>query len=217
MRCHGKIAVVLVLLGLQLGQSACAISFDEADKLDRIEGSELLERARSAANSGQLSTAQSYISQARAKGAAPAQLKAAERVLAVAQAKADEVKRQEEARRQAELAAAQNRGGGGGAGRGDGANWISVEAECVAVICNVTNLTIGGGPGRFEPSFRAAYTGAIHKGYNGGLAGQYSYSFAIEKGGRRCIASGSFSANGSQGNIKINHYDDCRLSNVHAF
>jgi len=92
----------------------------------------------------------------------------------VRQAREAAARREEEARRQAELAAAQNRGGrGGGAGRGDGANWISVEAECVAVICNVTKLTINGGPGRFEPSFRAARMWAIHKGFNGALAGQF--------------------------------------------
>jgi hypothetical protein len=199
---------------------ALAFSFEEAEKLDKIEGGELLSRARDAANSGQFSSARSFINQARSKGAAPAQIRAAEAVLAKAEAKAEEARQQELARAQAAAASASASNQGGSAPRGNGKDWVSIEAECVSGgYCTAKDLSISG-PGRFELGYNRAGRGAIHKGPGGGLVGNYRYSYLIESSARRCVASGSFTVDGTQGNIKIAHYPpglNCNLSGVSGF
>jgi hypothetical protein len=200
-----------------------AFSFEEAEKLDRVESTELLARARKAAEGGDTAGARRFVAQARAKGAAPAQIKAVETVVAQAEERAEQARRAEESRRQADAAAAAanraNGGGGGSGARGDGANYVLVETSCITgAACFVSNLQVSGQPGQFEPSFRAAGSGSIRKGSSSGsLAGQYSYSYVIELASRRCTAAGSFTLDGSKGNVKIGHYPDCRLSSVHTY
>lgn len=206
--CGIKVCFIAAVMQLPL-HSAQAISFDEAEMLDKVDGGELLSRARDAANSGQFSSARSFINQARSKGAAPAQVKAAETLLANAEAKAEVARRKEEARVQAAAAAATAASASSQAGsvpRGNAKEWISVEARCVTGgYCIVKDLSISG-PGEFSSHYNRAGSGAIRKGSGDGLVGQYRYSYLIETSARSCVASGSFTVDGTQGNIEIGHF-----------
>jgi hypothetical protein len=94
---------------------------------------------------------------------------------------------------------------------------ISIEADCVTGMpCKVSGLSVQG-PGEYEPSTKTASSGTIRKGPGGALAVRYSYSFTIERGGTRCAAVGAFTANEGQRNIKLNHFPDCRFSQVNSF
>ena len=219
MRRSQKLLVTVVAIsavGLCVPSSSTAFTFEEADKLDKVEGQELLARARKAADSGSTSDARRFIAQALAKGAPPAQIRAAEAVLAQAEDRADKARRAEEARRQAEADRANRPGGGaGGASAGDGRFSVSVEADCVTgAACFVSNLSVSGGPGKFEPGFRGAGSGAVHKWVQPSVVGRYSYSFTLKIGSQSCVASGSFTLDGTRGIVTLRHYPDCRFADL---
>lgn len=202
--------------GLMAYGPARAFTFDEAEKLDKVEGNELLSRARQAAASGDTGGARRFIAQALGKGAAPAQVRAAEQVVAQAEEKADQARRAEETRRQAE-AEARNRPIAGSTGRqgGDGRTMVHVETDCVTgSACFTSNLTVSGGPGKFERTGASNGFGKIERGGYPTLAGQYTYSFVIAIGSRRCTASGSFTLDGSHGIATLKHYPDCQFSDI---
>lgn len=112
--------------------------------------------------------------------------------------------------------------GGAAAGLGkkmlEGASsggFVIVEVQCTGGLwgCTAKNLSISGGPGNFSPSHKGAYSGGIHRGYNGELAGQYRYSAQIESR----ICSGSFSISGQKQNVIIDLYKDCNVSYINEF
>jgi len=81
---------------------------------------------------------------------------------------------------------------------------VTFNSVCGFSGCIDKNLHISGGPGSFSPSYSGAYSGAIHKGYNG-LAGRYSWSAQLD----RTVCSGSFYVSGRKRNITISIHKDC--------
>ena len=208
--------VAISAVGLCLPSSSTAFTFEEADKLDKVEGQELLARARKAADSGSTSDARRFIAQALAKGTPPAQIRAAEAVVAQAEDRADKARRAEEARRQAEADRANRPGGGaGGAPPGDGRYAVYVEADCVTgAACFASNLSVSGGPGKFEPGHRGSGSGAVRKWVQPSIVGRYSDSVTVKIGSQSCVASGSFTLDGTRGYVKLRHYPDCRFADL---
>lgn len=80
--------------------------------------------------------------------------------------------------------------------------------------CLPKNLKIWGGPGRFEGGKGSSY-GAIHKGYNNALAGQYKWVGEYGNDGRTC--AGSFYLSGTKRNYAIRVFDNCRDSSSGEF
>lgn len=85
-------------------------------------------------------------------------------------------------------------------------DYVMVDAGMVCGFCTVIlrKLTLSGGPGNWSPS---ASSGAIHKGYNGALAGRYNY-YAEFSENHSC--SGTVSVSGMKRWLKISVYSDCR-------
>jgi len=197
--------------------------FDEMEELEQTEQSELLELARSAAGSWDFTRAGGYLEQARNKGYAPGEIAAVEAVIAHQQDRRAEQRRREaeqrrlaeEARqreqqqarqaRQARLAA--SRGGGGSGGSTVRYVMVDFDVVCgVLSICDARDLKVWGGPGNFSPSWSGSSSGAIHKGYNGALAGSYQWSAGITRS-RAC--SGSFSISGTRSSYMLRVYKSC--------
>jgi len=89
---------------------------------------------------------------------------------------------------------------------GSDISYVMVEAQCIngLIPCIEKDLHISGGPGEFSPNSNGAYSGAIHKGYNG-LAGTYNFSVQFDNN----ICSGSFYIGGQKRNYSINLGRDC--------
>ena len=77
--------------------------------------------------------------------------------------------------------------------------------------CFEQNLQISGisGKGNFSPNYNNAHSGAIHKGYDGTLAGQYSWSAEFKNFDKIHSCSGSFYISGTKRNYAIRVYDNC--------
>lgn len=90
---------------------------------------------------------------------------------------------------------------------------VNFESVCGFSGCIDKNLQISGGPGRFSPSYSAAISGAIHKGYNGGLAGQYRWSAQFDNN----FCSGTFYVSGQKRNISLSIHPNCYGFNVHEY
>jgi hypothetical protein len=71
------------------------------------------------------------------------------------------------------------------------------------------NISGAGGTGNFSSSYNGAYTGAIHKGYDGKVAGRYSWSAEIKSFDKVYSCSGSFYISGTKRNYGIRVYDNC--------
>jgi len=75
-------------------------------------------------------------------------------------------------------------------------------------ICLDHKLSVSGSPGTFSAG--AGGSGAIHKGYNGKIAGNYSYVGSFKRNGFWRSCSGSFHLSGKKLNYVIRVYADCR-------
>ena len=82
---------------------------------------------------------------------------------------------------------------------------VNFESVCGAMLCSDKNLNISGGPGNFEPGFKGSSTGAIHKGYNGAVAGIYQWSAQLDN----TVCSGQFRLSGVRKNLSIRVYNNC--------
>ena len=82
---------------------------------------------------------------------------------------------------------------------------ISFDSVCGFAGCINKNLRISGGAGSFSPSYNGAVSGAIHKGYNGSLAGRYNYSVEFDNN----FCTGSFYVSGSKSNFRLALYKGC--------
>lgn len=204
-----RFLVLTGTLAIPVAPTAQAISFEEVERLDKAEQSELLERARQAARSWDFSAAQRYLGQARNKGYAPKDIKAVETLIAQnqsAKAADDERKRRaEEERRQRELVAQQGSSGGGSGGD---LNTVIVKVEG-CYFCGTKNLRVSGGPGNF--SSHNAISGGIHRGYSGGLAGRYDFQVTYDSGS---VCTGSFSVSGTRPFVNIELHRDCSISSI---
>ncbi|MDD3466282.1 MAG: WG repeat-containing protein [Campylobacterales bacterium] len=96
-------------------------------------------------------------------------------------------------------------------------DFIMVNFEPTCWLCFGENLKISGGPGRFSESFNNAPSGAIHKGYNGQLAGTYSWSAQIRDGDRRYYCSGTFEASGKKRSINLKTYNECKSPSYYEY
>jgi hypothetical protein len=82
---------------------------------------------------------------------------------------------------------------------------VNFESVCGFRGCTDKNLRISGGPGDFNPNYNGATSGAIHKSYNGKLAGHYSWSAQV--GNNFC--SGTFYLSGKKRNISLSIHKGC--------
>jgi len=94
-------------------------------------------------------------------------------------------------------------------------DFVMVEFDVTCSLlssCIEQNLQVSGasGTGNFSSSYNGAYTGAIHKGYDGKLAGRYNWSAEIKIFDKIRSCSGSFYISGTKRNYTIRVYDDCR-------
>lgn len=95
-------------------------------------------------------------------------------------------------------------------------DYVSVKIERICGwLCSFKNLNISGGPGNFSNSFNGADAGAIHKGYNGQIAGRYTWSAEASDGSEFC--SGSFYVSGKKRNVTINVYKGCSDPYINEF
>jgi hypothetical protein len=85
-------------------------------------------------------------------------------------------------------------------------DFVSVQSESICMLCLAENLQISGNPGRFDPSYNKASSGTIYKGWNGQLAGNYSWSGRFGYGDNKEYCAGSFYLSGKKRNVKINVY-----------
>lgn len=125
---------------------------------------------------------------------------------------AEERARREREEQQERAAATPSSSSGGSSQSGSNIAFVMVKFDLVGGPWGgglPRGLQISGGPGRFSPSFNDASAGSIHRGYNGGLAGSYSWSGGSEN--RRVSCSGSFNLSGTKANLRIAvYYDSCR-------
>ncbi len=86
-------------------------------------------------------------------------------------------------------------------------DFVQVEAECIngVIPCIEKNLQVTGGPGRFESNFNQASSGTIHKGYQGNIAGTYSFSVQFDEN----ICTGNFYISGHKEHYRIALGKDC--------
>lgn len=196
---------LLVPCGLQAG-----FDFDDLEKVEQSEQEELLEAARKAAKGWNFGEAEGYLKQARQKAYAPDDIASVEKLIAdnrQAYAAEQERRRQEEERRrraeEARIAAQQRGSYGGGSGSGS-PSYVIVSANFGSPNCYVEKFTLSGGSGQVSSNGSSSAT--IMKGYDGTLAGTYSYS-AKTSCGQYC--SGSFRVSGTNGNVNINLTSSC--------
>ena len=91
-------------------------------------------------------------------------------------------------------------------------NWVNVNVSAGGYYHEIKNFTISGGCVTFNKMQND--TVAIHKGYNGCLAGTYSFSLNYISGGllektRGRVCSGRFNVSGRKHNVLISMVSDC--------
>ena len=196
------IVCFLLLIIAIPGQLFADFGFDDLDEVMQSEQGELLAKAKEAARNWKFSQAEEYLKQAQQKGYDPDAVTSVTGVIAqnrrAYEAEQDRKRREDARQRTASASSATN---------GSHPDYVIVnfESVCGLFSCSDGNLSISGGPGRFETSFSGASSGTIHKGYNG-LAGTYQWSGQVDNN----YCSGSFNLSGMKGNLFIKVYKDCR-------
>lgn len=96
-------------------------------------------------------------------------------------------------------------------------DFVTIDVEMICHLCMAENLEISGGPGQYNKSFNGASMGAIHKGYNGQLAGTYSWSAKLGYGNDKQYCSGTFYLSGKKRSAHIKVYDECRSPSIYEY
>jgi hypothetical protein len=218
----------IVLSALLLSSAAMAdFNLDEIEQLDKLEQQDLLGAARKAAKAWDFDTAERYLAQARQKGQTDADLKVVATLIADNRAAKLAKEQQEAAEAQASAAAAHRPAASAGSASGVSggstpqAQFVSVEVDPTCALehafsCNAQDLKLSGGSNQFS-DISVGGRGAIYKGYDGKLAGQYNYSVRLEQGDEQKVCSGSFSVDGTKRDMIIHiMYSDCQ-ANVNGF
>ena len=196
-----------------------AISLDD-DEEDAEDVADLLEEAKKAGKSESFSRADRLLKKAKMYGVSRDDTQEASNYVLKkkklkeqrlererkAKERLARLKRQKEEReRKARLSQQRENTSYGGS---SSIEYVQIRAECIAgfMPCIEKNLRISGGSGRYESGgFSNASYGTIYKGYNGKLAGNYSFSVQFDKR----ICSGSFYLSGQKRNYSIRLGTDC--------
>jgi len=198
--------------------NAYAMSLDD-DEEDAEDVADLLDKAKKAGKRESFGEADTLLQKAKMYGTASSDIGDAEQYVSAKKKARDDrlererkererlaiVKRQKEERaRQARLARQRQQSSSSSSSSYD---YVMVQFESVCGLygCTDKNLHISGGPGNFSPSYSGAAAGAIHKGYNGFLAGNYRWSAQFDN----TVCSGNFYVSGSKRNITISIHPGC--------
>jgi len=217
---------VIVLSALLLGSVAMAdFNADEIEQLDKLEQQDLLGAARKAAKAWDFDTAERYLAQARQKGQTDADLKAVATLIADNRAAKLAKEQQEAAAAQARAVAQRPAASADSASGVSGGSvsqvrfvGVNVSPTCALLArgCYAKDLKLSGGSNQFS-DISVGGRGAIYKGYDGKLAGQYSYSVTLEQSDEQKTCSGSFPVDGTKVDMTIYiRYSDCQ-ANVNGF
>ena len=195
-----------------------AMSLDDEEE-DAEDVADLLDQAKKAGKSESFAKADELLKKAKMYGVSIDDTKdASQYVAGKKQAKEQrlekerkekerlaQLKREQEQRaREARLATQRQQSSYGGSSSVDYV-MVNFESVCGFVGCSDKNLRISGGPGSFSASYSGATSGAIHKGYNGQLAGQYHWSAQFDNE----FCSGSFYVSGQKRNISLSIHKNC--------
>lgn len=94
---------------------------------------------------------------------------------------------------------------------------VSIDVSCESPMCNYRDLQIkpasgsAKGHGEFKPRFSGAGDGAIFKGFDGRLDGEYVYSVRLEPfSAPKAVCSGKFNLKGTESTYFLRLYTSCR-------
>ncbi len=198
-----SLSVVILLLCLSM--NSYAIDYKKYKQYKARQQVSVLEHAKKAAIDWEFEKAEQLLKQAQNMAYAPDKISLVDALInqqRVAKTEKARKEREAEERRQRLARAQQQRDRQNSYNRSSASSmdYVLIDADCVTALCSASGLKISGGPGRFESGYGGASMGGIHKGYNGGLAGQYQWSVKI---GRSSYCSGSLYISGTKRNYSL--------------